>query len=169
MPSFQFDGYTLRPAVGDVDRALAAAWMAADRWHAGLFAPEFWLEQSALVNSFVLEDAQGPIFFFRTCLACRSGGGDGPGFGGFSIYKGVEVFIQFAPMSRGTFILRTATALERGFAWLKKRLGGLGYDAVYFTSRNPQLIEFAERRLEFIGTAQPDGSTRLKAYLTRAA
>ena len=62
-----------------------------------------------------------------------------------------------------------AKALERGFAWLKKRLGGLGYDAVYFTSRNPQLIEFAERRLEFTGTAQADGSIRLKAYLMRAA
>lgn len=150
MPSFKFDKYTLRPAcMGDLP--LAAAWIEADKWHRGQFVPEFWLEQSAEVNSFVLEDVRGPIFFFQTRL--------------MSATK-VDLFIQFPPKLPGLPLMpRTALALMAGFEWLQKKLGALGYDSVYFTSKNPQLIEFCQRLLGFVVEGTNEQGTRLKAYL----
>lgn len=159
MPTFKFDKYTLRPAEGEADLALAAAWMEADRWHRGQFKPEFWLEQSATVNSFVLEDEAGPIFFFKTRLP-ELRAPVGP--------KGVDLYIQFEPMdvlAGAPVRWRTMVALEKGFAWLKKKLGGVGYDSVYFESKNPKLIEFCERRLGFVVDAATERGTRLKAYM----
>lgn len=155
MPSFQFDKYTLRPAAGEIDLALATAWMAADRWHRGQFAPGFWLEQAATVNSFVLEDKDGPIFFFQTreagtCLEI------------FIQFDSFDVFAGGAPVR-----FRTILALTKGLEWLKKNLGGAGWDSVYFTSKNPQLIEFCERRLGFVVDGATEQGTRLKAYMER--
>lgn len=161
MPTFTFDTYTLRPAAGVIDLIRAAAWMDEDVWHRGQFKPEFWLEQSAAVNCFVLEDAKGPIFFFRTQRTYTEP------VNGYREWP-VEIYIQFAP---GASIarLRTAVALTVGFAWMQRRLGALGYDAVYFSSSNPRLIEFAQKRLGFVVAAQTMAGTRLKAYLERRA
>jgi hypothetical protein len=161
MPTFHFDRYTLRPAEGEADRALAAQWMEQDVWHRGQFTPEFWLEQSAAANSFVLEDEIGPVFFFKTQL-------EGHRVVPKQEKVGVDLFIQFSP-GGGLNRLRTLQGLDRGMKWMRRRLGGLGYDAVFFTTKNPQLAVFAERRLGFVVDSESETGTRLKAYLERAA
>lgn len=151
MPTFKFDKYTMRPAEGEWDLKLVKDWIFSDPWHRGRFEPEWWLEQSATVNSFVLEDDGGPILFFQTRL--------------MSATK-VDLFIQFSPKMPGlSFMPRTPHALTVAFAWFAKKLGALKYDSVYFTSKNPQLIEFCERRLGFVVDGVSEQGTRLKAYL----
>src|ERR1017187_9315607 len=136
----EFDGYTLRAAT-EADLPLAREWNAADPDHAWEGGQErYWIEQKAGVESYVLEDALGPVFFFKQILI------DGPSFEHFE----VEVSIQFAPLLQGEqWQLRTMTALSKGFAWLEERLSGAGVKAVYFNSKNLRMIRFALIKLGF--------------------
>lgn len=152
MPSFEFDGYTLRPATEE-DLPLARAWNAGDPdhvWEAG--QERYWIEQRAGVESYLLEDALGPVFFFKilTIAETLMGGvsSNAVNCGARTNAKAVEVSIQFAP-DGGAGQLRTMTALSRGFAWLEKRLSAVGVKAVYFNSKNLLMIRFALIKLGF--------------------
>lgn len=116
------------------DLPLAAAWTDADPEHSKTTLPQFWIEQDTRINSFVLEDEQGPVFFFR--MVRHKHGVE------------IEIHIQFAPeniVSRQ----RTMDALTIGFEWLAKRLVSLGFKILYFHSRSQRLIYFCQKRLGF--------------------
>ena len=149
LPTFEFSGFTLRVATED-DLPLAQAWTDADPDHRGMDAA-FWIEQKPGTNSMMLEDTIGPIFFFKMIKATA---------------RDLELHIQFAPGDHG-LKLRTMQGLSKGMGWLEKNLAEQGYDALFFTSKNPRLITFCECRLEFTAISRANGETRLKRYITR--
>lgn len=132
MPSFAFDGFQLRPAV-EADFSLAQYWNNADPDHRHRTKPAFWLEQGASVNSFLLHDAIGPVFFFRIDVDADT----------------VEIHMQFSPDSSAGTRLRTMNAMSIGLRWLEKRLSSVGCNTIYFNSRTPRLIMFCQQRLGF--------------------
>jgi hypothetical protein len=93
----------------------------------------------------------GPVFFFKIQRDYRSAG------------LAVEVSIQFAP-DGGCARLRTMQALSKGFAWLEKRLGEGGVNAVYFNSKNRRLIQFALLRLGFKEVANEYEPSRVLGF-----
>lgn len=135
LPTYQFDGCTLRPATLD-DFALATAWCAADpdhTWEAQY--KYYWVEQKMGANCYVFEDGVGPVFFLKIIRAedCK-----------------VELNLQF---DRSFYArLRMAEGLKVCFAWLEKHLGQIGFKAVYFLSANPNLTRFCEAQLGFVKT-----------------
>jgi hypothetical protein len=131
MPTFRFQGFTLRPAI-DSDLEIAKAWTEADPDHRGITKPEFWLENVGNANSFLLEDAFGPVFLFRMDV------------------KGNEVaaHIQFPPDEPATR-RRVMQGLTLGFAWLEKILSGQRYKTLFFNSTSIPLINFCQKRLGF--------------------
>lgn len=131
LPSFHFAGYTLRPTQID-DLQLARAWNDADPDHVRTTQPSFWIVQSTCSNSYLLEDQDGAVFFFKMVLAGRR----------------VEVHIQFPP---GTALAqsRVRHGLRLGIQWLEKQLISAGFDGYFFHSRNPSLVVFCENRLGF--------------------
>lgn len=132
MPVFQFHGFKLRPTRTH-DYGLARLWTQLDPDHRHKTLPEFWLTQGATTNSFVLEDAFGPVFFFRMDLEGET----------------ICIHIQFPPDDRATR-RRLMQGMSIGFAWLEKRLGALGYKTVYFNSSNQTLISFCGKRFGFV-------------------
>lgn len=132
LPPFHFDRYTLRIAL-PADLRMAANWTEADPDHAGK-SPWFWIYQSDNVNSLLLEDEQGPVFFFR-----------------MQIMTGVEieVHIQFSPDDSMQARERVMRALLIGFAWLEIRLTQVGFRTMFFESKNPALILFCQKRMGF--------------------
>ena len=134
-PTYKFDGYVFRPAAeGDVE--LARRWNAADpehQWEARF--PDYWVEQNGVVNSYVLEDTKGILFFMKS-IRCSGG-------------KEIEINIQFDRARSQVSALRLMVGLSIGFDWLKKALPMNGFEAVYFVSRNRNLCTFAEQRLGF--------------------
>ena len=170
LPTFEFNGFTLRVATAD-DLPLAQAWTDADPDHRGMDA-HFWIEQKPGTNSMMLEDAIGPIFFFKMERVVP------PGAAGIemplrsestvqiNLGRALELHIQFAPGDHG-LKLRTMQGLSKGMGWLEKNLAEQGYDALFFTSKNPRLITFCECRLEFTAISWANGETRLKRYITR--
>lgn len=179
-PEFRFQGFLLRPAIDD-DLLLAAEWTCADPDHMGKVQPDFWIKNSTSINSFVLEDSIGAIFFFRIDQQRElkypatglPRGAEAPGddiMSRSSIPDTVmvcEVHIQFPPHDQRGMRLRTMQGMAIGFDWLKNILGQNGYEAVYFTSKNQRLIDFATQRLGFFTESVTAGETRLKAYLER--
>lgn len=129
-PVYHFHGYTLRPATSE-DILMSTAWTAADPWHANTTNPEFWLDQSPGIESYILEDAEGPVFFFRMTRAVR-------------------LDIQFPPEPpEGDTRKRVRDGLREGFGWLAAVLALSGVHEVIFKSENPELIRSAEKRLGF--------------------
>jgi hypothetical protein len=136
LPRYTFDGYTLRPA-GEEDRELAQKWNAADADHAWeMTQPDYWVEQRLGINSYVLEDGTGTIFFFKM-IQPR---GD----------KFIEVSMQFNRADDAEPTTRTLRGMIVGFMWLLKILPVNGVEAVYFSSRNVALIDFFEKRFGFV-------------------
>lgn len=133
LPPFHFDGYTLRLAVTTQDLPLAALWTAADPDHADMI-PWFWMRQSPDINSFVLEDSEGPLFFFRMQI--------------MNVTE-IEVHIQFGPGDALPARARLMNALLAGFAWLENRLAQVGFRTMFFYSKNPALIHFCQKRMGF--------------------
>lgn len=161
MPTFQFNGFILRPAGWD-DIALLRNWLGSDPYHAGVSAASFWIENSAIANSFLLLDSVGEVFFFKIVrLSIKSKRR------GFPSERAVALHIQFAPNDERGRKLRTLQGLAIGWDWLKKILASQGYDAVYFTSKNRSLMQFCCARLEFVEDGVEGDETRLKAYLVR--
>lgn len=142
MPAFRFGGYTLRPSI-DSDLDLAARWTQADPDHCDTTEGKFWLRNDGGVNSFVLCDDRGAIFFFRIDIECEL-----PKGGPRPYPKAVSLHMQFAPTDPRER-RRLMQAMLIGFGWLEKRLSAAGVDTVYFHSKNPRLILFCEKRLGF--------------------
>ena len=123
---YRFGKYTLRRTTED-DYELARAWIMADPSHAGRTPPKFFLTQSKGIESYVLEDPEGPVFFFRMTRAVR-------------------IDIQFAPDEEHE---RTREGLIRGLDWLSTVLAEKGIRQLIFESVNLPLIRMAEKRLGF--------------------
>lgn len=135
LPVYQFDGYTFRPATL-ADRPLARSWNMMDPEHKWeMQYPDYWIEQNSQVNCYVLEDGIGILFFVRSI---RHLGNE------------IEITLQFdrecGMVSKG----RVMKGMEVGFAWLKKALPMNGFTALYYVSKNEDLVLFTEKRLGFV-------------------
>lgn len=130
--AYRFGKYILRPAT-DADLATAETWVCADPWHATTTEPEFFLSHEKGIESFVLEDPDGPVFFFR-------------------MTRTIRLDIQFPPDDEQPTDRpheRTREALIQGVEWLAGSLALAGIHQLIFDSVNPLLIRSAERRLGF--------------------
>lgn len=135
LPVYEFDGYTFRPTDRN-DQPLARAWNRADPDHIWeMQYTDYWVEQSYLVNSYVLEDAIGILFFVRSA---RHTGDE------------IEITLQFDRGLRMVSKARAMKGIEAGFDWMKKALPMNGFKALYFLSKNESLIAFTEKRLGFV-------------------
>lgn len=134
MPTFYFGHYVLRPTT-EVALVLAQAWTEADPDHCSTTKGEFWLVQDAAVNSFILEDQFGVVFFIRL--------DEKPN-------HEMEIHIQFSPDQSPDMRLRTMNGLSRGWHWLEQQLQVKGVKTVYFRSKSQRLIYFCQHRLGFI-------------------
>lgn len=117
---------------------LAKEWIDADPDHAGLL-PTFWVEQGPGVDSTIMIDGKGPVFFFKAKLYDRAN----------DPMKKAQVFIQFMPCEDEEARERTRTALEHGLKWLETVLEQGGADEIFFDSKNEKLIAFCIKRLGF--------------------
>jgi hypothetical protein len=135
LPIYAFDGYTFRPATTE-DQPLARLWNLMDldhTWERQFL--DYWIQQNDRVNSYVLEDAIGIVFFVK---AIRHGSHE------------VEIALQFDRSYRMVSKARAMRGMEAGFAWLKKALPRNGFKSLYFRSRSVELIGFTEKRLGFV-------------------
>lgn len=135
LPVYQFDSYKFRPATAD-DKPLARLWNTMDPDHTWeLQYHDYWIEQNNQVNSYVLEDSTGILFFVRSI---RHMGNE------------IEITLQFDRKCGMVSKARVMKGMEVGFAWLKKALPMNGFKALYFVSKNEDLILFTEKRLGFV-------------------
>lgn len=142
--TFSFPGYSMRPAnVGNPhDRTAAIHWTKNDPDHQDVNW-QFWLEQKPGRDSYVMEDAEGVLLFFKMHHLHIT---DAPIPGITSpTHLAAELHIQFGPQRR----LRNARGLTEGMAWLENALSLSGIRELVFTSTKPALIEFCTRRLGF--------------------
>jgi hypothetical protein len=116
-----------------------------DTDHAGRVEPEFWLEQSAATDSYLLNDPEGAVFFFRIDLLPK-GSEDGE--------PAAKLHIQFFPANTSEEKMRIAEALTEGLRWLLPMLRYSGVKEACLDSASPRLIAFCVRRLGF---TQKDG------------
>lgn len=134
LPTYRFDGYLYRPAVLE-DLRLAQAWNRADDEHAWeADYPLYWIEQNNRVNSYVLEDVMGIVFFVKSIRQPDDQ---------------IEITLQFDRSGRRVSRRRAMEGMRVGFEWLKEALPANGFKAVYFVSKNPQLGAFAVKSLGF--------------------
>ena len=143
LASFTFRGYTLRPARWD-DLSLAEYWVKEDPFHKGTTKAKFWCEQKIGIESYILSDKFGPVFFFKMQ---RAQGGD------------AEIHVQFPPemknpTARSDQRCRVMNGLIFGFEWLERVLSLRQVNALFFDSKNPSLIRFSKRRLGFVEDGQ---------------
>lgn len=141
--TYQFGGYTLRPTTQE-DFSLAAEWTEADPHHRDGVKPDFWLIQGWQSDSYVLFDAEGPVFMTRIVVVTA----------GNDRNRAVEMHIQFppepeAPEGRREQHARIALGLVYGLKWLEPKLRGLNVREIYFESTSEPLIRFATRKLGF--------------------
>lgn len=134
----RFSGYTLVPADATV-AALAEQWTKSDPDHVLRVNPIFWIEQGEGMESWLLYDRHGPIYFFKSIRRDND----------------IEVHIQFPPYPSETepamrmnHHRRLSLALVEGLRWLESRVRGKIRE-IRFDSRNPSLIRFAEKHLGF--------------------
>lgn len=175
-PLFQFQGFQLFRA-GIEDLWLADLWTEMDPHHRDTTKGEFWITNRPGVESYLLRDPQGFLFFARLerhDLIARRTADAKP-----AAWEAVELHIQFGanegervfdPCLTRTVSYREAMAMEtikrertvaglvRGIEWLELALSGAGVPALFFNSENPHLVRFSEKRLGF---AQ-EGSKLLK-------
>lgn len=134
MPAYQFGVYTFRPA-REEDVMLARTWNAQDKDHAWeRHYPDYWIEQSATISSYLLADQWGTVFFMKSIRHGR---------------EEVEITLQFDRSYRNVSALRAMRGLIAGFEWLKKALPMNGYRAVWFVTKNKTLALFAQTVLGF--------------------
>ena len=128
--SYTFGQYRLRPATEE-DEALAAFWISRDPAHAETTPAEFFTRSEPGAECYVLEDADGPVFFFK-------------------MTKAVRLDIQFdagtTPLARE----RTREGLIEGMEWLAGVLGQSAVHQIIFDSIDPLLIRSTEKRLGFV-------------------
>lgn len=129
MKTYTFSQYTLRPAAEE-DILCATAFLSEDPFHEDM-APEFFITQGPGIESYLLEDIEGPVFFFR-------------------MTRVVRVDIQFAPESlHPNMRERIRGGLTAGFKWLMASLANSPNYQVIFESKNPELIASCIRRFRF--------------------
>jgi hypothetical protein len=137
---FREGHFTLRPTrKGDLD--LAWLWTMRDTDHAGRVEPEFWLEQNAATDTYLLSDPLGPVFFFRIDRFPKGSSEAGE--------PAAQLHIQFFPAQSMDGKMRIAEALAEGFRWLLPMLRLSGVKETFFDSASPRLIAFCVRRLGF--------------------
>jgi hypothetical protein len=134
--TFHFDRYMLRP-VDETDRTFAINWTLADPDHKDLTAPDFWLEQTATRDSYVLLDGQGRVFFLKLHQMDANS---------------VDIHIQFAPEYTRDQALRVGRALMVGLDWLEGKLRDHGVSHLAFDSHSQGLVSFAVKKLNFSKT-----------------
>lgn len=138
LPVYEFDGCTFRPATLD-DQPLAQLWNGADPDHSWeMQFPDYWIEQNGVVNSYVLEDAIGILFFVKSIRKASNE---------------IEITLQFERSGRVSKA-RVMKGMDVGFAWLKKALPMNGFKSLYFLSKDEHLILFTEKRLGFVRDAE---------------
>lgn len=149
--SFRFMGYELRPAEPK-DIELARAWTSADPHHAGLIAPEFWIEQGRGVGgmelTYVLCSPHGHLLFLRMERVAR-------------------FYIQFSPIESPEDSKRLREALKAGMDYLAIALGAVGIGEVIFDTTSTLLRAFACRSLGFSTEGPPILRRRLSVYCPR--
>ena len=143
LPTYHFDLFKLRPAT-DADDEISARWIAADPYHDGT-RPEFWRTQAPGINSFLLVDAEGPVFFFRIQLTKHAGQ--------------LKIYIQFAPTAE-VAKERTIKGLTQGMAWFEKFARDSSFTELVTDSKNSALIHFLQSRLGFIQATRGDQLTK---------
>lgn len=126
---FTFSKYQLRPATEE-DRELCERWIEADADHRGRVKADFFIKPEPGVETFVLEDADGQVFFFRMMRALR-------------------IDIQFGPATSPEDRERTRIALMNGFDWLKDSCRNAVIRQVMFESNVAPLVRFCEKRFGF--------------------
>lgn len=141
MAQHRFANYLLR-MTGPEDLKLATEWTAADADHAGRVDPRFWLERDAHGESWLLHDAEGPLFFFKAVRFESQG------------QNILELHVQFSPVpepidpwTHRHHRVRTARALVDGTQWLERTVQA--FHEMWFDSNNPVLIHFCEKHLGF--------------------
>lgn len=144
--TFQFGKYTLRPP-GEGDIKLAVEWTEKDPFHRLTTLPKFWMEQTKFIDSYLLLDNEGPVFFIRIDQSLDA----------------ACLHIQFMPMMTHKESQRTMLALMRGLEWLERILVGNAIKTLFFDSENSNLIRFSVTRLGFTQTSE----TRLEKRLIR--
>jgi len=192
--SFKFgESYLLRPAGNGAhleDLELAVRWTAADPDHAGRVEPGFWLEQRLGRDSYMLEDAGGPLFFFKLHWWYRAPEEQAmhPVDGALlpslitlpwnGMERLVEIHIQFAPRTQrnGSVVqvteldARVAAALNDGVVWLERALQPARVQRIFFDSSSERLIQFCTKRLGFQRDQADPGKQRLwKPLFAKAA
>jgi hypothetical protein len=135
LPVYKFGGYTFRPATAG-DHPLARLWNMMDPEHKWeMQYPNYWIEQTNQVNSYVLEDAIGILFFVKSIQHTDNE---------------IEITLQFDRECGIVSKARVVRGLEAGFDWLKEALPMNGFKSLYFVSENEDLILFTEKRLGFV-------------------
>jgi hypothetical protein len=133
-----FRGYTVR-AANQEHLGLAKLWTAADPDHDGVLSPQFWLEQRAGVDSTLLLDSVGPVFFFKAALLLVR---EDP-------VLRAQIFIQFMPAKTEEDLERTRSGLIHGTAWFEQIMRISGVKEIFFDTRQAKLIAFCKKRLGF--------------------
>jgi|GEM_PF-2276416 len=125
---FQFGPYTVREATED-DRKLLEEWIAADPDHAAKkVQPEFFYEKQPGVGCYLLCDAEGPIYFWKTSNVVR-------------------LDAQFGPSEHSADKLRNRDALIEGMDWLARMCAAKGATEILFDSVVPLLRRLAIRQM----------------------
>jgi len=131
----EFAGMKFRE-VGEADREMLEAWIAADPEHRMTMFAETFLGQlpdgspDPRPTCLALEDEKGVVFFVRISRAAR-------------------VTIQFATDDSRGGRLRNATALTEGMALLESILERAGVEEWIFNTRSARLKELAKSRMGF--------------------
>lgn len=133
---FYFEDYLLRPT-DETDETFAIHWTLADPDHKDITRPDFWLEQSAQRDSYVLLDGEGRVFFLKLHRIDKTT---------------IELHIQFPPEDTREQTLRVAKALIVGLDWLEGELRKHGIRHLAFDSHSQRLISFAIKKLHFLKT-----------------
>ena len=150
------------------DLPLAEKWTAADLAHAGM-DPRFWTQQGLGMDSYLLEDATGPIFFFRAHVK-ESRVRVTVGEKEIKAAKRIaEIHIQFGPVETQPARIRVYKALMEGMTWLLKMFEQAGVEEIYFDSSNDDLIHFCRKRLGFtlLSENASTGDCRLRRHISR--
>ena len=160
-PLFQFQGFEMYAARRE-DLWLAMLWTGMDEHHRDKIDPLFWVEASAGVETYLMADRSGFVFFFRLnrCVMC---------VGDESVpHQMVRVHIQFAPVkptdppacvplttearrkaAMPVDRVRTMRALVLGCEWMQRAMEPLGISALCFESESPTLIRFCQKHMGF--------------------
>ena len=141
--TFEFNGYKIRPAVAE-DLPRIAQWISADPDHRGKIPARHFTDQAKLVDSYVIEDKEGEVFYFR-------------------LDRAVRCTIQFGHGDRK----RTAKALEVGMGMMEVLLGISGTREFIFDSQSPLLRAFCKRQLKF--TEKPNTLSKTLPILAHPA